>query len=515
MVRELELNLTVAQAQHPETFTAIVAQQTGIQQSEIWGLNILKRSVDARKRPVSYYFKFRLYINEKLPVKAAIKYLPVQPDKTVHIIGCGPAGLFAALECLKAGVKPIIFERGKPINERKKDIALLYRERCINPESNYCFGEGGAGTFSDGKLYTRSTKRGDVQDVLATFVAHGAPESILYDAHPHIGSDALPRIIAAMRQTILGHGGEVHFNCKLTGLQISDGQLKGIVINDHEEVPVKHLLLATGHSARDIYGLLHKNNIQLEAKPFAMGVRVEHPQELINAIQYHGQSYDRNLPAATYKLVEQVNNRGVFSFCMCPGGIVVPASTEQGGLVVNGMSNAKRNSPYADAGIVVQVFPEDISREKLVNPFSLLAFQDKFEKACYVKSGKPLAAPAQRMTDFVKGKLSGTLPVNSYIPGTQPVVMDTVLPPFISDTLKKAFVLFDKKMKGYYTEEAILLATESRTSSPVRIPRNKDTYEHITLAGLYPCGEGAGYAGGITSSAMDGVNCVKAILRKM
>ena len=513
MQREIELYLTPKQALEKHNFLNFIIQNCDIKKERIKDYEILKRAVDARKRPVKIYFKFLLYIDE-IPAKEKnpILYHKVTAKKKVFIIGSGPAGLFAALEFIKAGIKPIIFERGKPISERKIDIAQLNSLHQLNTDSNYCFGEGGAGTFSDGKLYTRSKKKGDIQTILKTFVEHGASQDILYDASPHIGTDILPRVILSMRETILNYGGEINFNSKLTDIGIKNNVVKSLVINNTDSYDVDFLVLATGHSARDIYHLLENKSVFLEPKPFAVGIRVEHSQELINNIQYHSSDYDKLLPPAQYKLVEQVNGRGVFSFCMCPGGIIVPSATEENQIVVNGMSNSKRNSPFANAGIVVQINADDNIGFKKSGALNLLSFQEAIEKACFTDKQFPQKAPAQRMVDFVKGKLSSNLPDTSYNPGVKSIMLENLLPDFVGASLKQAFPIFDKKMRGFYTNEAILIATESRTSSPVRITRDIETYEHVQIKGLYPCGEGSGYAGGITSSAVDGINCAKAVI---
>jgi len=516
MQKEIELFLTIKQASEEDKFTSYISDFLRIKKQRVSGFKILRKSLDSRNRVLKYYYKINVFIDEQPEKENPFTiYKKVTSKKTAYIVGAGPAGLFAALECIKQGVKPVIFERGKPISERKHDIANLHRNHMLNPDSNYCFGEGGAGTFSDGKLYTRSKKKGDIYNVLMTFVQHGASEEILYDTAPHIGTDVLPRIITAFRNTILENGGEIHFNSKLTDIIIENNALKAIVINDTENINTKSLLLATGHSARDIYKLLNKKKILIIPKPFAMGVRIEHPQELINSIQYHGNNYDKNLPAAQYKIVEQIDGRGVFSFCMCPGGIIVPSATESNQLVVNGMSNSKHNSPYANAGIVVQVNPDDVTDYKEHGPLYLMAFQEALEMKCCIGSKLSQTAPAQRVTDFVTNKLSVGLPDVSYSPGAESYMLNDLLPPFIAKSLQKAFVLFDKKMKGFYTNEAVILAVESRTSSPVRIPRNKDTFEHEVIKGLYPCGEGSGYTGGITSSALDGINCANALSKTL
>jgi uncharacterized FAD-dependent dehydrogenase len=427
-------------------------------------------------------------------------------QQRVVIVGAGPAGLFAALELLQHGIKPVILERGKDVRQRRRDLAILNKEGLINPESNYCFGEGGAGTYSDGKLYTRSTKRGDVSRVLHYLVRFGADETILYEAHPHIGTNKLPGIITAMREHIIACGGEVHFEEKLTDIDIRDGKITAALTAKGNRHEADAFMLATGHSARDIYQLLHQKNIQVEAKPFALGVRVEHPQALIDQIQYHCPVRDPWLPPASYSLVEQVQGKGVFSFCMCPGGIIAPAATSPGELVVNGWSPSKRNNPFANSGMVVQIGLEDVMKgiQAKANPLLLHHFQENVERSAYTAGGGKFVAPAQRMTDFVQGRTSSTLPENSYLRGVVPVNMKDVLPDFVFSALQNAFKAFGKKMKGYYTEEATIIAPESRTSSPVRIPREPETLQHPQISNLYPCAEGAGYAGGIVSAAMDG-----------
>jgi uncharacterized FAD-dependent dehydrogenase len=466
---------------------------------------------------VFYRLKVEVFIGEHLPLSEKIS-IPSYPDVSrkipVVIVGAGPAGLFAALTLIRHGFKPVIFERGKDVKARKYDISLLNRGEKLNTESNYCFGEGGAGTYSDGKLYTRSTKRGNVPEILHTLVAHGATEDILIDAHPHIGTDKLPGIIASIRRAILDAGGEVHFNKRVSGLLVKNGKMKGVVLDSEEEYPSGSVILATGHSARDIYRMLDQQGLQLEAKPFALGIRIEHPQQLIDSIQYHMPDRGPHLPAAAYNLVTQVEGRGVFSFCMCPGGIIVPSSTGSNELVVNGMSNSKRNSPYANSGIAVAVEPADWQAYNDEGPFAALRLQETIEAAAWSAAGRTLKAPAQRMTDFVKGKPSATLPECSYNPGLVSTSLSAVLPDFIASRLAKAFADFDAKMKGYLSNEAVLVGVESRTSSPVRIPRNDITLQHPQVSGLYPCGEGAGYAGGIISSAIDGVRCALAVAGK-
>jgi uncharacterized FAD-dependent dehydrogenase len=476
---------------------------------------IRKRSIDARKRNIKYNLQVVLAKEPVEPEVPTIEYPNVNGRPAIHIVGAGPAGLYAALEAIELGFKPILFERGKDVRERRRDLAKLNKEHIVNPESNYCFGEGGAGTYSDGKLYTRSKKRGNVLKVLELFVQFGAPYDILVDAHPHIGTNKLPKIITSMRETIINAGGDVHFNAKLTDLIIENQKIHGIQINGDQTISVDHLILATGHSARDIFSLLHKKKVKLEAKGFALGVRIEHSQEVINHIQYHGRQNDAILPPAAYSIVEQVDGVGVYSFCMCPGGIVAPCATSPGEVVTNGWSPSKRNNPYSNSGIVVGIEPEKLPDYNPNDPFVCLNFQATVERNCWEVAGKSQRVPAQRMIDFVEGKVSTDLPQSSYQPGLTSVDLNTVLPEFIAKRLRKAFVAFGKKMIGYYTNEAVLHAPESRTSSPIAIPRDRETYEHAEIEGLYPCGEGAGYAGGIASAAVDGVNCVQAIARKV
>jgi len=475
---------------------------------------IRKRSIDARKSPVRYNLTIE-FTSEQSAEETVFFNPQALSGETIHIIGAGPGGLFAALKALELGIKPIIFERGKDVRSRRRDLAILNKEGIVNPESNYCFGEGGAGTYSDGKLYTRSKKRGDVLKSLQWLVHFGASSDILVDAHPHIGTNKLPEIITSIREEIIRCGGEVHFEHKLTDIQHENNQIKSITINDTIEHPCEHLILATGHSARDIFELLHKRNIKIVAKGFALGVRIEHNQELIDHIQYHGQQSNELLPPASYSLVTQVKGRGVYSFCMCPGGIVAPCATNQQEVVTNGWSPSKRNNPYSNSGIVVSLLPEDLPNYSETNPFNCLDFQKKVEYDCWEAAGKTQAVPAQRMIDFVEGRVSKDLPKSSYQPGVVSVDLNQILPPIIADALKKAFIDFGRKMKGYYTNDAILHAPESRTSSPISIPRDKETFEHVEITGLYPCAEGAGYAGGIISAAVDGMNCVNAIALKL
>ncbi|RYG18505.1 MAG: FAD-binding protein [Chitinophagaceae bacterium] len=512
MIKEIEITLSPELVTDTDAIRAQLAATLKIKVARVQAHQIIKRSIDARARKVIYRLQVRAFIDEPfLKETAAFNYPPVKNDKTVIIVGAGPAGLFAALQCLENGLKPIVIERGKDVKQRRRDLAAINKEGLVNTESNYCYGEGGAGTYSDGKLYTRSNKRGDINKVLQLFVQHGADEDILIDARPHIGTNKLPQIISAIRETIQNAGGEVRFDSKLTDFLIERGQIKGAVVNQEEEILADSIILATGHSARDIYELLQQKNILIEAKPFALGVRIEHPQEIIDSAQYHCDIRSEFLPPAYYSMVEQVKTRGVFSFCMCPGGIIAPCATGVDEIVVNGWSPSKRNNPFANSGTVVQVTLDDVQG---YDPLRMLNFQSEIERLAFEAGGGNLVAPAQRMIDFVENRLSIDLPKNSYLPGTKSVMLDNILPDFVSESLKAALPIFGKKMKGYYTNEAILVGVESRTSSPVRIPRDKETFQHPQITGLFPCAEGAGYAGGIVSAAIDGINCANAIGKK-
>ena len=490
-------------------------QKAKLNPDEVIDWRIRKRSLDARKAAIKMNVQLEFWkVGEVREPTQAWTAKTVDPEKKIAIIGAGPAGLYAALRAIEAGITPVVFERGKDVRARRRDLAAINKAQTVNPESNYCFGEGGAGTYSDGKLYTRSKKRGNVLKALEWLVHFGASDNILVEAHPHIGTNKLPAIITAMREAVIAHGGAVHFNAKLTDIKIENNSIKGLEINGDTWHNFSELVLATGHSARDIFYLLHKRGVTIAAKPFALGVRVEHTQELINDIQYHGDHQNPYLPPASYALVEQVDGMGVYSFCMCPGGIIAPCATEKEEVVTNGWSPSKRNNPYANSGIVVSVSPEDLPNYKENDPFVCLDFQKKVEYDCWVAGGKTQRVPAQRMVDFVEGKTSTDFPKTSYQPGIVSVNLAEVLPPLIVKRLQKAFIKFCRKMKGYYTNNAVLHAPESRTSSPVSIPRDPETMEHLDIKGLYPCGEGAGYAGGIISAAIDGINCVDAIAQK-
>ncbi len=509
MITEIDLRLTPAQAANSDKFLSIATSILKIKISDIDNYRILKKSIDARKKNIIVNVKLQLIINDKnfKFEKPEFNFKNVENSKEVVVVGAGPAGLFAALKLIEIGIKPIIIERGKVIKERRRDVAALNRKHIVNPDSNYAFGEGGAGTFSDGKLYTRSKKRGNVKSVLELLQFHGANDNITFEARPHIGTNKLPKIITNIRKTITDCGGKILFNKKLTDFIISDNKIKGVVVNDNEKINTNVVILATGHSAADIYELLHKKNIKIENKPFALGVRVEHNQNLIDSIQYHCPIRDEYLPAANYNLVSQINGRGVFSFCMCPGGFIVPATTSINELVVNGMSPSKRNSKFANSGIVVEVKNDDLKQFSEYGELAGLKFRQHIEHLAFVNANNSQAAPSQRLMDFVNSKYSNTLPETSYFPGVTSSEIHKWLPESISKRLQSGFKVFGKKMKGFLTNQAIVIAVESRTSSPVRIPRSKDSFMHEQIQGLFPCGEGAGYAGGIVSAAVDGQNC--------
>jgi len=525
MIHDYTLRLLPQECGNQDLLKKTICQIKGLNPQHVTSIQLLKRSIDARQRTIFIQLQVRVFENEQpqaSPLRP-IHYQDVSHSNSIIIVGAGPAGIFAALKTIELGYKPILIERGKDVSERKKDIATSIRHHHIDPESNYCFGEGGAGAFSDGKLYTRSKKRGNVQRILQIFHQFGASDSILIDAHPHIGTDRLPRIIANMRQQILNSGGEVHFETRMTKLKIKNNRVFGIKCQNGAEFdgPV---ILATGHSARDVYNLLENNGLPLEAKGFAMGVRVEHPQILIDKLMYHNiEGRGHFLPAAEYSFVQQVNERGVYSFCMCPGGFIVPATDCDGRMVVNGMSPSNRGSKWANSGIVVEIRPEDIFRfkdwikketdidyrEKDPLYLQLLALQQAYEHNTYKQTQSTLTAPAQRMADFVTGKNSTSLPDSSYIPGIQSSPIHEWMPKELRSRLQKGFQAFDQSIKGFLTNEAQIIAAETRTSSPVRVLRDNSRLNMKGIEGLYPCGEGAGYAGGIVSSAIDGELCAE------
>ena len=510
MPQNLELYITPEQADDDEKIKAVVKNIVG---KNIGHIQKIKQSIDARRTPIMIRLVLDVYAADEIfePLLRKPDFPKTRKKKSAVIVGFGPAGMFAALRLLERGIQPIIIERGKPVRERRRDLAMRNREGIVNPESNYCFGEGGAGTYSDGKLYTRSKKRGDIRKVLEIFVAHGADERILYEAHPHIGTNKLPHIVEAIRQTIIDKGGEVYFNEKLTDIVIKDNAVKAVHLASGKEIVTDEIILATGHSARDIFELLHKKQIAIEAKSFALGVRIEHPQKLIDSVQYHCETRSEYLPPASYSLVEQANGRGVFSFCMCPGGIIAPAATSPGEIVVNGWSPSRRNGKFANSGMVVAVNELDWEKFKEYGPLAAMKYQEEIEQKAFKAINKNLTAPAQRLIDFINKKVSTTLPECSYIPGLEAASLDDILSFEITKSLRLGLQQMGRKMKGYLTPEAILVGVESRTSSPVKIPRNKETLEHIHIKGLYPCGEGAGFAGGIVSAALDGMACAERI----
>lgn len=516
MTYEYQLRLLPQQAVNETTIKEFLSREKGIDARTITHVRILRRSIDARHRTIYVNLNVRAYINEKpeYDIFTAIEYKEVYDANPVIVVGEGPGGLFAALRLIEHGKKPIIIERGKNVRERKKDIAFISKKHKIDPESNYCFGEGGAGAYSDGKLYTRSKKRGDTEKILNVFCQHGASTAILADAHPHIGTDKLPAVIENMRNTILRCGGEVHFETKMTELLLDDDTVVGIKAIDlkdgKEQLFYGPVILATGHSARDIYSYLNEVGIEIEAKPLAIGVRLEHPAELIDRIQYHDKNgRGKYLPAAEYSFVTQIEGRGVYSFCMCPGGFVIPAATGPHQIVVNGMSPSNRGSRWSNSGMVVEVHPEDIEGEEN-DALRMMRFQERIEKDCWQQGNMRQTAPAQRMADFVKKRLSYDLPKSSYAPGLISSPLHFWLPSIISNRLQQGLEVFGRKSHGFMTNEAVLIAAETRTSSPVRIMRDNATMQHIRLKGLFPCGEGAGYAGGIVSAGVDGERCADA-----
>jgi len=513
MQKIISLKLAPKRAANRKLYVSDAADFLKINIEDITKLKVLKKSIDARKKFVTVNLQLEVWWKEEAPKeeKFELNLQDVSNKEQVLIVGAGPAGLFAALKLIEKGLKPIIFERGKDVSDRKKDIQSINTNKGVNSDSNYCFGEGGAGTFSDGKLYTRSKKRGSVNRILDILKFHGANKNILSDAHPHIGTNKLPGIIVKIRESIIEAGGELHFNTRVDDFIIEENTIKGIVTQNGENIIGKAVILATGHSARDIYELMHKKNILLEEKSFAMGVRVEHPQGLIDSIQYSCKIRSDYLPAAAYNLVSQVDGRGVYSFCMCPGGFVVPASTAPDEMVVNGMSPSGRNSKFANSGMVVEIKTEDFPDKEKYGVLAGLKYQESIEKTAFLNGGKGLIAPAQRLKDFVNGKVSPIMPETSYNPGIISSPLHFWLPEHISKRLQEGFKVFGKKMKGFITNDAVVIGVESRTSSPVRIPRDKQTMQHPEIKNLYPCGEGAGFAGGIISSAIDGERCAEMI----
>lgn len=517
----VDISLPLHKAENETARRNAIAQKLRVPVSRIKSLRLWKESIDARRRQnIHIQYRFEVGLDTPLPEETLpVASYPVVAENAprVIIVGFGPAGMFAALRCLELGMRPVIMERGKDVSARRFDLAPIMRQGTVIEDSNYCFGEGGAGTFSDGKLFTRASKRGPVREIFETFVAHGAPAKILTDAHPHIGSNLLPNVVKAIRMSILASGGEVYFHSKVTGFLFSKDRksIHGVTTADGREFQGKSVILATGHSARDIYAMLDQNNIRLERKPFAVGVRIEHSQEFIDAKQYHLSSGEKRpdiLPAARYSLATKIRNRGVHSFCMCPGGFIVPAATENDEVVVNGMSLARRNSPFANAGLVVTVEPEDTNEfSQKHGVLSGIAFQKDLEMKASQSGGGMQKAPGQRVTDFISGKISSSLPKMSYFPGGTSAPLHELLPSFITGRMREGLSEFNQKMKGYVSSNALLLGFETRTSSPVRIPRHPDTLEHVNLKGLFPSGEGAGYAGGIASAALDGRRCAEAV----
>lgn len=513
MAQIIDLKLNPQDAQDETRIKFHIASKLGLGVSKIGAFQIIRRSIDARSKNIIVNLQLKVFnAGEDFEDHFAFepKFQNVAGKQPVLIAGAGPAGLFAALRLIEDGYCPIIVERGKDVRSRRRDLAQMNKEGIVNSESNYCYGEGGAGTYSDGKLYTRSNKRGNIQKCLQWFKHFGATEAILIETHPHIGTNKLPGIISAMREAIIECGGQVLFDTKLTDILIENGAIKGIEVNYQEKIYAEALILATGHSARDIFKLLDHKNILIEAKPFALGVRIEHSQAFIDSAQYKcdiNKGRGNYLPPASYSLVSQELGRGVFSFCMCPGGIIAPASTDEGELVVNGWSPSKRDNPYSNSGMVVTVDEQDFAKYGFSGPLAGMQYQQMVEINAWNAGGGKLVAPAQRVTDFTSKKLSSSLPVCSYLPGVTSGLMHEVLPKEVANSLAAGIITFGKKMKGYHTNEALVVATESRTSSPVRIPRDKDSLMHPQIKGLYPCAEGAGYAGGIISAAMDGVNC--------
>jgi len=516
MQKEIQIQIPVDIINNTNEIKRLACRKHGFKLNDVNHIEILKRSVDARQKTIKFNLYLKVYLNEDfedLPINLP-HYKDVSNSRPVFIVGAGPAGLFAALRCLEEGIKPIILERGKDVRSRVDDLKELNINHLVNEDSNYCFGEGGAGTYSDGKLYTRSKKRGDVDKIIQILVGFGADKDIMVDAHPHIGTNKLPGIIKNIRECIIEHGGEIHFNSRINDILVKNNSIVGVSTVSGEHYDADTLILATGHSARDIYELLYEKGILIELKPFAIGVRVEHQQSLIDSIQYKRPNRGEFLPPAAYNLVKQINGRGVYTFCMCPGGAIAPCATKPGEVVTNGWSPSRRDFPTANSGIVVELRPEDFQPYDKKGPLAAMEFQKSIEQKAWLEAGKTQKVPAQRLMDFIAGKQSAQLHDTSYKPGIESVELKSVFPGFIYETLQAGFAQFGESMKGFLTNEAILHAPESRTSSPVRIPRNPETMEHTEIKGLYPCGEGAGYAGGIISAAIDGEKCVEMISNK-
>jgi uncharacterized FAD-dependent dehydrogenase len=515
MKKQLQLTLSPEIAFDAAHFRKFILRQEKLTDNPEIIVRQTRRAIDARSKAVKVHVDAEVFVNEIATplISYHTDYQNVSNKPQAIIVGAGPAGMFAALRLIELGIKPIVLERGSDVRARRRDLAAINKDEIVNPESNYCFGEGGAGTYSDGKLYTRSKKRGDFRRILEIFVAHGATSEILVDAHPHIGTNKLPAVVTEIRNSILRAGGEIHFNTKVTDFIVKNEEMKGVKLQNGSIIEGIGVILATGHSARDIFHLLHQKNILIEAKPFALGVRIEHPQRLIDKVQYHTEERGQYLPASSYSLVSQINyegkDKGVFSFCMCPGGFIVPSATEQGEVVVNGMSPSRRDSRFANSGIVVSIDEDDLAPFSHFGTLAGLHFQQSIEQRACLIGGNSQHAPAQRMVDFTEKKVSSILNETSYQPGLTSVSMDEVLPKQIAYRLREGFKDFGKKMRGYLTNEAQIVGVESRTSSPVRIPRSKETYEHLQIKRLFPCGEGAGYAGGIASAAMDGERCAE------
>lgn len=513
MVKELQLRLVPEVAGQTEELKSFVSKSIAVSASDIRYIEVLNRSIDARQKQIMINLKINVYIREDYSEKPIP--IPDYPDvknaEEVIIIGAGPGGLFAALRLIERGFRPVIVERGKDVKSRVEDLRGINVHNIVNEDSNYCFGEGGAGTYSDGKLYTRSKKRGNIREVLELLVAFGATKEILIEAHPHIGTNKLPAIIQKIRETILDRGGEVHFNKRVIDILVTGNRVSGVVTKEGDIFKADKIILATGHSARDIFELLYRKEIAVELKPLAVGVRVEHPQALIDRIQYSCDVRSPFLPPSPYSIVKQVEGRGVYSFCMCPGGVIAPCATKPEEIVTNGWSSSQRSRPTANSGIVVELRLDDFKSLSGYGALAAMEFQKQIERKAWIEGGKTQSAPAQRLVDFVEGKISKDLPKTSYSPGITSVDLKSVLPDFIYSTLKGGFKEFNKSMRGYLTNDAVVHAPETRTSSPISIPRNPETLEHIQIKGLYPCGEGAGYAGGIVSAAMDGMKCANAI----